>query len=197
MLLLLLRKAGIFFIAATACWYLLQKDYWKFFTFSVILGTVMVGWELVCVYFTETSTSFNTFTYLTTLTRWDFADVLTAWVLPPIIPISIRIVVVLLFATSIVFNYKPYVLQLWQKPATKPLIVVVVIYLLFLILFIGSPDRSEAQRFISIILPVCNLLLFSFVNAIYSAPDLSRKLFYTTLTVWMVYPVVQTLSNLL
>jgi hypothetical protein len=50
---------------------------------------------------------------------------------------------------------------------------------------------------LSILLPVCMLFLFSFCQEISLAPYLKRAIFYTCVSLWVLYPLSRTIYHFL
>ena len=194
-LLFLVRKAGIFFFAGTATWFLLKRDYKHFIISGLVMIIIFVGWQLIELHFTNASPSLENVRALVSFSKVHYVDALSAWLLPRFIPLYFRLMLsgILILSTALFFR-KPLT-EFYQKEKNQLLITLVAVYLVSFITLFGALEYLDGERYLSILLPVCMLLLFSFCQEISSAYYLKRKIFWVCLGAWLLYPLTRTIYH--
>jgi hypothetical protein len=197
LLLFFFRKAGILVGAGVAGFYLLRKEYRDFLILTSILTVAVVCWEIVMFQFARTSTVLDTVGHLTTLSRSNFADVVTGWWLPRVLPEWIRIVLCLGAIITMTIFFKGQLKAFFRKRHNQVLgtLTGVYLFLVYIILQFGSLQYMDAERFVSVFLPLVVLLCFSFLHEISEVSD-KKSMIYWGVALWMIYPVARTLSHL-
>lgn len=190
-LLCLQRKAGLLFIAGTALGLIL---FLSSFSFRIKLILVLSGLTLVTLLY-----AFDVVGELPVIGNFwnhvrDYADFLSAWLLPLSVPFLIRIVFLvgaLFFITVTLFTQNKNSTSLFLKV----LFSIFATYC-FVRLFYFRPDRSEMDRYLAPIFPIFFLLLFSSIE--YRLEKCSMKVRTVVLALlflWLTYPAIRTIKN--
>lgn len=196
-LLFLLRKAGVFLGIGTALYYLSTKDFRKFLMLGLILASVVTGWELFIIHKAKVPVSLNTLAHLGGLERIHYADALTSWIVPRFVPLYWRIVIAVTGIVIIVILYKKEVWVLFRERKTHVLFSLFSGYLLCIVLLTGAPEYMEAERLLSVMLPLLVLILFSLLNEVSNSGNEKRKLFYSVVSLWGLYLCMRSVSHFL
>lgn len=189
------RKPGLFlFIGATVC-YLLKREYKNCTIVGSVMLFVFIGWEVLGLYLSQVSISANIYNYLSELSRMYFAEAMFSWILPRVVPLYIRILVTLIAVLIIIVGFKNSIRTFLKKDENQILLVIVTVYIACFIIPIGVPDYHEAERYLSVVIPLVLLAFFSFCNEIHFATAVKRKLFLIVLGLWSLYPLGRTIYH--
>lgn len=190
----LLRKSGLFLGAGACVGYVVKKNMRS----SAILVAVMLLsfglWEYVIYYFSGVSTSLNILTGLSPLSRWPYADVLASWWLPKVIPLIYRLILIILFILALILLQPPWVKSYLKNPKVQLLWILSLTYVLCYIVFFGAPDYHEAERYLSVTLPLVMIVFFTFFNELINrmSSERKRKIITAGIAVWCLYPLART-----
>jgi hypothetical protein len=195
-LLFFIRKAGVFLAVGTIVLCLSNREYRKAIWMSVVYTIVFFSWELLNLHYSGISTSENIFLDLVDQSRWYYADVVTAWFMPRNVPIPARVFILFICVALALYYFKNKLVQFFWWPESKTALIMTVVYFLFFLLFLGASEYVEAERYLSVVMPLGLLLLISTVNFIYLQLG-RRKYLVIIFIVWMGYPISRLVYHLL
>jgi hypothetical protein len=193
-----LRKSGLFLGAGAVVWYVFNKNVRS----ALVLGSVMLFvfalWEYVTFYFSDVSTSLNILSYMNPLGRAPYADALTSWFIPRIVPIVYRVVIIIFVILYLIFFHRSSVISYFKKSPIQLTWILLTTYFFCHIAFFGVPDYHEAERYLSVMLPLMMIAFFSFWSDAYNNSSyVKRKIILTGLIIWSLYPITRTISHFL
>jgi hypothetical protein len=191
-----LRKAGIVLFVAACIHYLSRREFKSLVTMSVIAMCIVVSWIFVEVNYVDENPSLINVNYLVSLTRSHYADVLSSWIFPRFIPLSIRLLLNAIFFFGLGILFKDHLVQLVKTKATQVVLILFSSYLMTFLVFFGTPEYMEAERFLSVVLPLFLMLIFNLGQQIYNHGTLTQRwIFSSGLLLWLLYPIARTLSH--
>lgn len=194
-----LRKSGLFLGAGAVIWYAFNKNVRS----ALVLGSVMLFtfalWEYVTFYFSDVSTSLNILSYMNPLGRAPYADALTSWFIPRVIPVQYRLVIIIFFILYLMLFHAPSVASYFKKMPIRLTWILLITYFFCHVAFFGMPDYHEAERYLSVMLPLTLIAFFSFWSDAYNntSSPVKRKIILMSLFTWSLYPVIRTISHFL
>jgi hypothetical protein len=194
-----LRKSGLFLSAGAVGWYIFSKNVRSASILGVVMLLIFAGWEYLIFCFSDVSTSLNILSYLGTLSRVPYADAFTSWFLPRMIPITGRSVIILFFILYVMFFHASSILSYFKKSKIRMVWILLLSYFLCHIILFGVPDYHEAERYLSVMLPLAMVAFFSFWSDVYdnTPSTVKRKILVAGLIGWCLYPVARTFSHFL
>lgn len=196
LVLFLIRKAGIFFFLSATAWYAIQKDYKKSFL-VLLFGTItFAGGQFLEHYYDSTSALSNIIPELHLYSRVHYADALSSWVLPRVIPVWIRILLIVVTLTVILLTFRVTWMEFIRKKEHQVLLTIASLYAGTLIAATGCSGYEDAERYLNVVLPLCMVLIFSFSKAILLQGGGRSKFFLALLVVWSIYPLGRTIYHL-
>jgi hypothetical protein len=191
-LLYLTRKVGLFVTTGVMAGCILNREYKTARNVGMMFALVFVFWELMTLFFSGTSPSHEMFDEFVGQTRWYWADVITAWVLPRNIVLWIRITSFLALLTLAIYFSKNELEKLSLSREIKTVFSIFIVYILSFVIFIGVAEYSEAERYLSVIIPLGVLLSVSVIRL---SPY--RKYLLSASIVWIAYPISRLIYHLL
>jgi hypothetical protein len=192
-----LRKTGVFLVAGTGIYYLMTKDFRKFLILSLILTVVITGLEFFSIYKAKTSASLENLRFLSALDRSHYADVITSWIVPRFMPLLWRIILISSVIIIIGVVYAKEVQDVFYQQKARVVLMLFLVYLCCITVLTGVPEYMEAERYLSVMLPLLVLILFSFCNTIKNSGTGKRKLFYSGISLWVLYTFTRSVSHFL
>ncbi len=193
-----LRKAGIVLLFGTCFYYISIANYRSGLIVGVIGVATALGWYGIERYFSEQSSSAVNVAYLVALPRIHYGDVLSSWIFPRAIPLTLRLLlngILFLLAGSLL---RANVSTLLKNHLLRVLIVIFGSYLAFFLLLFGTPEYMEAERFISVLIPLFILILYKFIQEVLAnSSRLVQRTVVVLLLFWTLYSITRTLSHLL
>lgn len=191
-LLFFTRKAGLFVCAGVILDYLVRRDYYKLIRISLILGTVFAFWELFTFLYAGENTSQRLLLVHSGLNRWYWLDAITAWIIPRKVAIIVRVVIIGLFLVM----FRKQLGQVVLPEGLKIVVRVALSYLLIFVVFLGLPGYEDADRYLSVIIPLVMLLTIAVLRALCLRREI-KGYWLSFFFLWMTYPVGRTLYHLL
>jgi hypothetical protein len=191
-LLFFTRKAGLFVCAGVVLEYLFRKDYYKLIRISLTLGAIFAFWELSTFFYSGESTSQRLLLVHSGLTRWHWLDAITAWVFPHKVLLIVRVVIIGVFLVVFIKQLHELVLPEGLKVVVR----VALSYVLIFAVFLGLPEYGEADRYLSVIIPLAMLLAIAILRALWLTRE-TKRYWLLFFLLWMTYPVGRTLYHLL
>jgi hypothetical protein len=192
-----LRKAGLFLFIGAATWYFLAKELRNFVVISAVMVLVFAGWEFLTMHIAHVSTSASIYNYLSELSRWHYVDAMSSWMLPRAVALHLRLSLILLAVTLIFFAFRDTCILYLKKKEHQLLLVITVVYVLCFSMPIGAPDYHEAERYLSVMLPLTMVIIISFCHHVYLLNTKKSKLFLVMMGFWCLYPVSRTIHHFL
>jgi hypothetical protein len=194
-----LRKSGLFLGAGAVGWYIFNKNKRSALVLGFVMLFIFALWEYVTFYFSDVSTSLNILSYMNPLGRTPYADALTSWFIPRVIPVLFRLVIIIFFILYLVLFHAPSVASYFKKRPIQLMLILLITYFFCHIAFFGAPDYHEAERYLSVMLPLMMITFFSLWSDAYdnASSSLKRKIILTGLIIWSLYPVTRTISHFL
>lgn len=191
----LLRKAGLFLsIGAVAC-YLMRRDYKSAVLAGFATIFVFIGWEILSFRLSQVSTSAAIYNYMRELSRIHYVDAISSWAFPRVIPLNVRIVLTVSAIVIICLAFKDSVHAFFNKRVNQTILVIVLVYFACFIVPIGVPDYHEGERYLSVMIPLTLIIIFSFWSEINFINHLKQKLFLMLMVVWSLYPLGRTVYH--
>jgi hypothetical protein len=160
------------------------------------MGTTFLVWEIVTSYLFDFSTSGNTWSNLLILNRALYFDSLSSWLLPTILPLSVRMILLAGGFLITFFVARKTFAVFFKEPKQKTLFLFWFVYVIGLFCFWGAPDFHEVDRYLAVILPFFMLTFFNLVSKLSQATVVSRWFFKMITIAWLIYPVSRTLYHL-
>jgi hypothetical protein len=195
-LLFFIRKAGVFIATGIIIVYILDQKYKVAVTSAVVLFLLFLSWESVTFYFAKRSLSQNIFSDLVNQSRWFYADAVSAWFLPRNINLIVRLCILILMAVVPFIYLKQKLLEFFAQRSVRIVLVLVATYFLFFILFLGAAELSEADRYLSPMLPLIMLLLVTVIQFVSFQICKKVKYVIVPLILWILYPIGRTFYHL-
>jgi hypothetical protein len=195
-ILFFIRKAGTFICFGTILVVLAQREYKKSILIGSVLFPIIVSWELLSSSYSDVSPSQKIFSDLVIQSRWFYADAFSAWFLPENINLLIRLGILFLLIFIAAFFRKDVLIQLATGKKIKTIIILTATYLTFILLLTGASEFSEADRYLSVMLPLTMLIFMAAIRSVYLQAS-NKKYFLILLILWMMYPVIRTLHHLI
>ncbi len=195
-LLFLLRKAGIFFFVSASAWYLFNREYKNALRVMAIAFGVFISWQILEHSYQSTGTFLNMLNDRELYERIHYADALTSWVIPKSIPLYLRTLIAVLLMSVIAFIYKSVLPGFLKKRINQLLMTVALSYMICFIGFSGASGYLDAERYLTVVLPLCMLLLFSFAHEVHATGGIHATIFLVALMMWIIYPVSRTVYHL-
>lgn len=193
---ILLRKAGFFLVGTVACMYLVERSNTKFVILSLIFGSLFIVQELFTMHFSHFSTLEGVFRNSMELRRIHYLDVLSSWLFPRFVPIHMRWLLIMLILAIIALFYNSIIKAYLGREKIRVLSFFILGYVLCFLILFGVPDYHTGERFLSVILPLCMLFLFSFGQEVYLEKSSKRKLaLLISLSLWCLYPLSRMISH--
>jgi hypothetical protein len=192
-----LRKAGVFLIAGSLICYALDRNLKNIFLVSLICGCVVLCWEGLAIYYSKESASLNILSSMIDLSRANYADAITSWVLPKRISLTIRLLLVPTILILLFYQIKSLLHGILKDRKVIVLAVISCSYVLPHIIFFGTPDYYEAERYLSVMLPVFLLLLVTLIQHVQLHDSIKRPYLIVLIFLWSSYHIGRTIYHFL
>jgi hypothetical protein len=193
----LIRKAGVFLVAGSAITYLTQRKFRELFVLSTVMTAVVITLETISWYKAGSLATAHTALFLQALDRSYHIDVLTSWLLPRYLSWPWRTVIILGIAAGLVIIFRPTVVQWSENKKYRPIQILLISYLTIVFILLGVPEYIEAERYLSVMLPVFNIMMLSFVNEVVAERGWKSALLLIGVIAWSLYPLTRTIFHVL
>jgi hypothetical protein len=124
-------------------------------------------------------------------------DALSSWLVPRSVPLYVRTIISLSIVVASVVLFKSSAVEFFRKRNNQLLLTIVITYAACMIGFSGTSGYLDAERYLTVIVPPCMLLVFSFVQEVRSKNDVKAKIFLACFILWTIYPLSRTFYHLL
>lgn len=191
-----IRKAGVFIAAGIFTTYFIKRDYKTSFYFGLSFLAIFASWEAITFAFASSSTTENIFKDLWSESRLHALDAFTAWFLPRNVNIWVRCLIIMSIGAFAVYRIR--LLREFVNEGLKSTLIITCIYLLVFAILLGASEYGEADRYLSVILPLVMFELISFFRALYrNESAMMRQLYPIFFSTWLIYPIGRTIYHLL
>jgi hypothetical protein len=192
-----LRKAGLLLAIGVLINYMFERSYKKVIWVCLVMTIAFFIWEGIIIYFSNESTSKSVFLMLNEMSRSYYVDVLTAWILPRNISLVIRVCLSISMAILLGRLFYGAISNVASSHGSRVVLRIFLVYTSMLVLFIGTADYHDAERFLSPVLPLFLLLIVLMVQKAYATPGVQGKFMFVFFLIWWVYPISRTVFHLL
>ena len=192
----LLRKAAGFVTLAAIAVYLNEGNIRQAVMVALAMVTVFIGWEVFTFIHMCSSASASTWSHHITFSRIPHLDSVTSWILPRVLPIAARILVVVVIAIITVLGARTVLVDFWSQRKNQQLFIFWSAYICSVFVFWGARDFDEADRYLSVALPLFMLTCFSIFSQLIVARKYKRLLCLLPI-LWLTYPISKCVYHLL
>lgn len=191
-----LRRAGIIVSIGVIGILFLDQRKRDALLLLIFLGGVYGVWYLLELRFLQESPSVDNVKFLASLSRVHHLDVITSWLIPKSVPLEIRIILLVgtILSLLILLRRNLAGCTRWQNNRI-PLIIFSVYFLVFIVVF-GTPDYHEAERFLSVMIPLFMLIMAQLIQWLIRLYPSRKRVFLALFVCWTAYPVTRTVFHL-
>jgi len=190
------RKAGLIIAAGVVFSYLTQREIKKAFLIGLMVSLLGMSWEWLTWIYSNGSTTQAILEDLPNESRRQYLDVITAWWLPRNVSVEVRSTFLFLSIVLLLARFKPAVVELAKDQKVKMIFTIAATYILVFVMM-WSLDYNEAERYLSVVIPLSMLLFISLERKIYLNLRHRKYIMLLTSALWMIYPIGRTLYHLL
>jgi hypothetical protein len=195
----LIKASGLFLAIGVSLVYARQRQWKNVLILLFSMAILLFAWEFVSVSNSSSSRSGAIIADQIGLSRVHYIDALTSWFVPRLVPLWLR--VLLLIATVLMFFVFRFRRSMsYMRESNAGIIwLVCITYITCYVVFFGVPEYFEAERYLSVVLPLiiiaCFHLAFSGTNK--QDNPVNDRLIAVIAGVWCLYPILRTVNHLL
>lgn len=190
------RRAGLFVAVGVIVFYISEYKYKEAFFIAVSIGVAMFLWELLTLYLSDYSGNYAIVSSMGFLSRKFYADAISGWYLPRVIPLTLRVSILVIISAVFSFYFWRDLKKFFQRREIKIVALIAFGYIISFIVMVGSPDFHEADRYMSVVIPLLVILQYTFVVYLKEVKAIPSKMVMPIVAITSIYPVVRTLSHM-